>query len=70
MVDAMTLSHKLQASAIGLGLIATAAVFEYAPLPYRHAVIPMAFGFGIWGVHFGMTGLREWWFAQKPTDET
>lgn len=66
----MTMSHKLQALAIGLGLIGTALVAKYVPLPYKDAVIPMGFGFGIWGMYFGLTRLREWWSAQEPTSKT
>ena len=68
--NSMSLSQKLQALAIGLGLIGTALVANYVPLPYRDAVIPMGLVFGIWGMHFGLVRLREWWFVREPTGKT
>lgn len=57
-------SQKLQAAAIGIGLVGTFAVFEFATLPYRDLVVPMGFAFGIWGVCFGLMRLRDWWHTQ------
>ena len=66
----MSMSHKLQAVAIALGLMATALVAKYVPLPYKDAVIPMGLGFGIWGIHFGLARLHERWSPQEPTGKT
>ena len=53
-------SERLQALAIGSGIVGTFLVFEFAPFPYRDLVVPMGFGFGIWGVCFGLPRVRDW----------
>lgn len=57
-------SQKLQAAAIGIGLVGTVAVSKFAPLPYRDLVVPLGLAFGIWGVCFGLMRLRDWWDTQ------
>jgi len=57
--------QKLQALVIGTGLVGTALVAQWVPLPYKDLVIPMSLIFGIWGLHFGLSRLGEWCHSGK-----